>query len=185
MNYYNAKEINAPFLFGQDLAELILSNKKDSQPIVILCIGTDRATGDCLGPLIGTNLLLNHVQVTIYGTLIEPVHAVNLTMILDQIKHTHPDAFLIAIDACLGTKEHIGYITLEQGGLYPGESINKELPCVGDIAITGIVNRAMKSNFLILQCTRLHIVMNLANAISSGICFALKETMIGKELSII
>lgn len=27
-----------------------------NQPIVIFCIGTDRSTGDCLGPLIGTKI---------------------------------------------------------------------------------------------------------------------------------
>lgn len=175
MNYYNAKESNTSFLLGQDLTQLILSNRQECQPIVMLCIGTDRATGDCLGPLIGSNLLLHEVPINIYGTLTNPVHAMNLTETLDHIYATHQNPFLIAIDACLGTKEHIGYITLEEGGLYPGESIKKNLPYVGDISMTGIVNQAVHSNFFILQSTRLHIVMNLANIISNSISFAMQE----------
>lgn len=174
MNYYKATEQQTPILFGHDLREQILSLKHPSQPLIFLCIGTDRSTGDSLGPMIGTNLqgIVKHIPV--YGTLKEPVHAVNLNQCLSHINQTYKNPFLIAIDACLGTKEHIGYITLERGSLFPGESIQKELPSVGDLAITGIVNHAKHSNFFVLQSTRLHFVMQLAKVISMGISFALK-----------
>lgn len=48
-------------------------------PIILVCIGTDRSTGDALGPLVGTKL--EQVGITnfqVFGTLDEPVHALNL-----------------------------------------------------------------------------------------------------------
>lgn len=175
MNYYKVTEKQTPTLFGEDLKTQIRTMKQASQPIVFLCIGTDRSTGDCLGPMIGSHLQGIHPNISIYGTLKNPVHALNLSNYLSHIQENYQNPFLVAIDACLGTKEHIGYITLEQGSLFPGESIQKTLPCVGDLSITGIVNHARKSNFLVLQSTRLHLVMQLAMSISKGISFALQE----------
>ena len=54
--------------------------------VVIICIGTDRSTGDSLGPLIGTFLEEVGLQrFHLYGTLDEPVHAINLEEKLKQI----------------------------------------------------------------------------------------------------
>ena len=177
MKYYNANDKETPYQLGQDLSYLIRLYRKSSQPIIILCIGSDRVTGDCLGPLSGSHLVAENPNAFILGSLIEPVHAMNLNAILEQIQTLYENPFIIAIDACLGTPEHIGYITLEKGGLCPGESTNKKLPKVGDIAITGIVNRAVASSFLILQSTRLHTVVTLSNAICQGICFALEQAI--------
>ena len=49
---------------------------------------------------------------------------------------------MIAIDASLGQKKHLGYVTIGNGALYPGAGVQKNLPPVGDIHITGIVNTA-------------------------------------------
>ena len=46
------------------------------------------------------------------------------------------------MDASLGQKKHLGYVTIADGALYPGAAVQKELPPVGDIHITGIVNIA-------------------------------------------
>ena len=64
-----------------------------SQPAAIVCIGTDRSTGDSLGPLVGTMLqekTLSHFHV--YGTLEEPIHAVNLEEKINAIRSIHHDA---------------------------------------------------------------------------------------------
>src|SRR5690606_31826424 len=50
----------------------------------IVCVGTDRSTGDSLGPFIGSVLLRQKDKgfippsVSVYGTIHEPVHALNL-----------------------------------------------------------------------------------------------------------
>lgn len=44
---------------------------QENSRCVLACIGTDRATGDCLGPLVGTNL--KRLGYTVVGTLDEPL----------------------------------------------------------------------------------------------------------------
>ena len=65
----------------------------------------------------------------------------------------------MAIDASLGQKKHLGYVTIGNGALYPGAAVQKELPPVGDIHITGIVNTAGIMEQLTLQTTRLSTVI--------------------------
>ena len=141
--------------------------------LVFLCIGSDRVTGDCLGPYIG-HQLLEHLNtdthgVYVYGTLKSPVHALNLSRIYRQIKILHPEGLVIAVDASLGQKKHLGYVTIADGALYPGAAVQKELPPVGDIHITGIVNIAGVLEQLTLQTTRLSTVISLADTIRQGI----------------
>ena len=141
--------------------------------LVFLCIGSDRVTGDCLGPYIG-HQLLEHLNtdthgVYVYGTLKSPVHALNLSRISRQIKILHPEGLVIAVDASLGQKKHLGYVTIADGALYPGAAVQKELPPVGDIHITGIVNIAGVLEQLTLQTTRLYTVIPLADTLTQGI----------------
>ena len=60
-------------------------------------------------------------------------------------------------------------MTIANGALYPGAGVQKDLPPVGDIHITGIVNVSGMLEQLTLQTTRLSIVVQLADAISQGI----------------
>jgi len=147
-----------------------------SCPPVLLCIGSDRSTGDCLGPLIGYKLsdyLKEHNNITLYGTLSSPVHAGNLDSTLTMIKEKHPHAPVIAVDASLGNSAHVGYITLGAGSIRPGLGVQKDLPEAGDICVTGIVNFSGRLNQLCLQTTPLSTVMQLADCISFGIISAL------------
>lgn len=142
--------------------------------LVIVCIGTDRATGDSLGPLIGYKLSdLKLEQVTVYGTLDNPVHAKNLQEMLEQISAIHPHALVIAIDACLGSMQNVGCVSIGEGAIKPGAGVKKDLPPVGHLHITGIVNFSSLMNMVILQNTRLSVVMKMADAISSSIRYCL------------
>lgn len=147
----------------------------DARPIVILCIGTDRSTGDSLGPLVGTMLSRKKLEgITIYGTLDQPVHAVNLQETLDAVSDRFEHPYLIAIDACLGQFSSIGTIQIGDGPMKPGAGVNKELPPVGDIHITGIVNVGGFMEYLVLQNTRLSIVMGMAECITETIARCLR-----------
>lgn len=140
------------------------------RPIVIVCIGTDRSTGDSLGPLVGTLLeekRLNSFYV--YGTLEDPIHAVNLAEKLEDIKAKHFNPIIIAIDACLGRLKSVGFIQLADGPVKPGAGVNKELPSVGDYHITGIVNVSGFMEYFVLQNTRLNLVLKMAKVIANGI----------------
>ncbi|HYK72178.1 MAG TPA: spore protease YyaC [Pseudoneobacillus sp.] len=140
------------------------------RPIVFVCIGTDRSTGDSLGPLVGS--LLEEKGPSpfyVYGTLDEPIHAVNLEDKLKEIKQQHFYPFIIGIDACLGKLKSVGSIQLADGPVKPGAGVNKELPAVGDIHLTGIVNVSGFMEFFVLQNTRLNLVLKMAKTISEGI----------------
>lgn len=137
---------------------------------VIVCVGTDRSTGDALGPLTGTYLMdkkLKHM--TVYGTLHDPVHATNLEDYLSLINKQHKNAFIIAIDACLGKTSSVGQIIACEGALKPGAALNKPLPPVGDIHITGVVNISGFMEYSVLQNTRLSIVLEMAKKIANVI----------------
>jgi putative sporulation protein YyaC len=102
------------------------------------------------------------------GTLENPVHASNLPEYLRLIdKFKNP--FVIAIDACLGNIDSVGYINIGEGSIKPGAGVNKHLPAVGDLHVTGIVNVGGFMEYFVLQNTRLHIVMKMAKIISDGI----------------
>lgn len=144
---------------------------------VILCIGTDRSTGDCLGPLVGYKLssMLKYKNIFIYGTLENPVHAKNLHDVLNTIETKHNKPFIIAIDACLGSLDRIGCIIVGKGPIIPGAGVNKRLPKVGHMHIIGIVNVSGFAEYIMLQNTRLSLVMNMADIISHGIYIGLSK----------
>lgn len=148
------------------LSDLFASTQK--RPTVILCIGTDRSTGDALGPLIGTHLSrLNLPQLNVYGTLDEPVHATNLQESIQFIQQSFFNPFIIAIDACLGRMDSIGCITLADGPLKPGAGVHKQLPEVGEAHITGVVNVGGLMEYMVLQNTRLNLVWRMSESIST------------------
>lgn len=168
--YFNTKEKYAIQHFSKELEQLILQKNPRLGTIVILCIGTDRATGDCLGPIVGYKMKtfsLNNV--IIYGTLAEPIHAKNIEETIISIENLYHHPFIIAIDACLGKTNHIGMINLGEGSLTPGSGVNKILPPVGDIYITGIVNFSGFMDMMVLQNTRLNVVMEMADFIVAGL----------------
>lgn len=180
--YFNTKERHSVHEFSQALFALLEKNLYTGRQVILLCIGSDRATGDSLGPIVGYKLSkLHQKNLVLYGTLENPVHAKNLHETIRYIKKTYDDAFIIAIDASLGKMNHIGYITLGEGPLLPGAGVDKALPPVGDIFITGIVNFSGVLDHMLLQTTRLNVVMILADFICNGInyCFyKLQRTLV-------
>ncbi|NLZ38406.1 MAG: spore protease YyaC [Firmicutes bacterium] len=159
------------------LQSLLAQQYRQGQQLVVLCIGTDRSTGDALGPFIGTQLeRLALSDIVVLGTLEEPVHAINLEETIASIHKNYVDNFIIAIDACLGQAESIGMIDIGLGPVKPGAGVSKKLPAVGNIYINGIVNVGGFLEYYVLQNTRLNIVIKLAEAIIRGLYLALTES---------
>lgn len=172
----------SPFLLRDILSNEISAIHKENRSIIFLCIGTDRSTGDSLGPLVGDKLkFLVRDRVHIYGNLEYPVHAKNLQDTLDEISLLHPNPFIIAIDACLGTLQNVGKIIVDDKPLCPGAAMNKDLPKVGHLSITGVVNISGALEFMVLQNTRLFTVMQLAEVISKGIYHSVLKSIGGKR----
>lgn len=186
--YFNSTEQNSAYEMGLALSILIQKHVLYDKNIVFLCIGSDRATGDCLGPIIGYKLskYIKQPNFHIYGTLEQPVHAKNLKDTVTMIYQKHDDAFIIAIDASLGKSDHIGYITLGEGPLKPGAGVDKDLPAVGDLFITGIVNFSGLLDHMLLQTTRLNVVMSMADQICLAInyCLSHLKSQVLKEVTI-
>lgn len=138
-----------------------------SNKIIFLCVGSDRSTGDSLGPLVGTMLKEKNIPFPVYGTLEEPVHALNLKKVLKDIHKTYEEPFIFGIDACLGDESQIGYIFLKEGPFIPGNAVNKVLPSVGNYHMKAIVNYLDPfSSVQSLNNTRLYTVTILAEIIT-------------------
>lgn len=174
IQYFNPDDRQALIRFTKSLRNLLEKHFSTERDIVLVCIGSDRATGDCLGPIVGHKLksyerFLKKISFHLYGTLEKPIHAKNLEATINFIQLYHPDSLIIAVDASLGVMEHVGYITLSEGSLTPGVGVDKNLPAIGDICITGIVNLSGFGGQMLLQTTHLHLVMQLADFISTGL----------------
>lgn len=181
--HINSKSRYASSEVSYLLKKCILHHPKKWSELVFLCIGSDKITGDSLGPYIGYKLTQHAAHnFSVYGTLSTPVHALNLARTISQIKKKHPDALVIAIDASLGQKKHLGYVTIGNGALYPGAGVQKELPPVGDIYITGIVNVSGMMEQFTLQTTSLSTVITLADTITQGILNILRPAQSKRTL---
>ncbi|MFZ5986200.1 MAG: spore protease YyaC [Bacillota bacterium] len=171
-------DINSDWAFKKftDTLYMLIHNslKNGHRSVVFVCIGTDRSTGDSLGPLIGYKMNdLSYKNVYVHGSLDEPVHAKNIDKVMERISTCYDRPFVVAIDACLGKMDHVGFITVGEGSIKPGSGVKKDLAPVGDMYITGIVNFGGFMDYLILQNTRLSIVMKMADVISMGIRYVL------------
>lgn len=179
----DSRENNSIIQLRDILCNELYPVMKDDRPIVFLCIGTDRSTGDSLGPLIGDKLkFLVRDRIYLYGNLEYPVHAKNLAETISEINLTYTNPFIVAIDACLGSIQNIGKIFVERKPLTPGAAMNKDLPAVGNLSITGIVNISGTLEFMVLQNTRLYTVMSLADVISKGIYHFVLKSVGGRKI---
>ena len=66
-------------ILGKAIASHLASLCPTPSPVTVVCVGSDRSTGDALGPLVGTHLSrIAHPRLLVHGTLENPVHAANL-----------------------------------------------------------------------------------------------------------
>ncbi len=142
-----------------------------NKPPVVVCIGSDLAVGDSLGPITGSMLKYKTqgLGVFIYGTLSAPVTAKEVKYIKAFLKETHPSSQIIAVDAAVGAEGDIGLIKLINAPLYPGAGANKKLGAVGDISIMGIVAEKSVANYGLLNTTRLNLVYSMSEIISDAL----------------
>jgi len=150
----------------KNLLNSLTSLSIDYHEMVVVCVGTDRVSGDSLGPMVGTFLLEECRYANVYGTLDKPVHAQNLDVTIEKINRLHADAFVIAIDACLGRAMNVEKITFARKPLKPGTGVSKTLPEVGNVNIQGIVNIAGFMPQMVIQNTRMNTIYNMAKVIS-------------------
>lgn len=147
---------------------------------VYVCIGTDRSTGDALGPLVGDRLKILGYKA--YGTTKDLIHARNLERKMQEIKSKHPHSTIVAIDASLGRSERVGVISVSEGPLKPGAGVGKNLQPVGDCHISGVVNVAGFMEYIVLANTPLSRVLDMAKKIVRIINIATAEPLVATTL---
>ena len=147
------------------------------KPPVIVCIGSDLAIGDSLGPITGSMLKYKTqgLGVFLYGTLASPVTAKEIKYLRAFLKETHAGSQIIAIDAAVGAEGDIGLIKLTDTPLLPGAGANKKLGAVGDISVMGIVAEKSVANYGLLNTTRLNLVYSMSEVISDSLSTLLWE----------
>ncbi|WP_028550099.1 spore protease YyaC [Paenibacillus sp. UNC451MF] len=156
---------------GGELAEFLSTIRQpelDAEKILFLCIGTDRSTGDALGPLVGT-MLVEAGYPYVMGTLEAPLDASNM---IERLARIPTEQKVVAIDACLGQPASVASYQVSNQPMEPGKSLGKQLPAVGDYSIAGIVNVDGGQKYSTLQSTSLYRVMVMAKEIVAAIRIA-------------
>ncbi len=155
------------------LGKLIEENTRP----VIVCIGSDLAIGDSLGPVVGTMLekKIKPSDAYLYGTLRRPVTAKEIKYLKEFLARTHPRSKVIAVDAAVGDDSEVGLIKLSDLPLRPGAGANKRLGSVGDVSILGIIAKKSAFSYAQLNLTRLNTVFSMADMISSAVANFLSD----------
>lgn len=176
LNYEKIEDINIKEKFINDFNYIFnkLRNQKEYSEITFLCVGTDRITGDCFGPLVGSRLIeqlkdYNYSNINVYGSLKENLSYKNINKIIEKI---NKKTITIVIDAALSKEENIGKIFVSNSKTILGKGLEKNKIEIGDISIKSVVakdHKIAKCNFKALQNISLNGVMTLANIVSEGI----------------
>ena len=141
------------------------------KPPVIVCIGSDLAIGDSLGPITGSMLKYKTqgLGVFVYGTLATPVTAKEIKYLRTFLRETHAGSQVIAVDAAVGAEGDIGLVKICDTPLLPGAGANKKLGEIGDISVIGIVAERSLANYGLLNTTRLNLVYTMSELISDAL----------------
>lgn len=147
---------------------------------VILCIGSTKLSGDSLGPKVGALLSDKGLPYPIFGTMKDPVHALNIENTYRVIKSSYPDSPILAVDAGIAaSRNKLGHILVTTKPLVPGTGVGKNLMPVGSISITGFVCIAYNnpSHCISLANADHKLVNNMASIIAGSILMAHNQRM--------
>ncbi len=159
----------------KEMIETLKDFIKTNEEVIIVNIGSDRCIGDSVAPLVGTILQENDCPLKVYGTIENPIHALNIGNKLKEIKKLHPNAKVIGIDACLGDIEDIGEIHLRDYPIKPGKGVGKDLQSVGDMSIIGITDEADNNVLFTNRNIRLDLVYKISSLIAEIIMKSCKS----------
>ncbi|AUG59050.1 spore protease YyaC [Acetivibrio saccincola] len=166
--HFTTNDKMCQFKLNKAILAMTSDIKKRYNRIAVVGIGSDRATGDSFGPLVGHMLSKYRVyDFDVYGTISDPVHAKNIEETIKSIDHSN--TLVIAVDASVGSPEHIGHIVLSNQPIKPGNGVGKNLPPVGDISISAVVAVAGFLPLIMLQNTSLGMVYKMAEITANSI----------------
>lgn len=182
----NKKVLASAHYYGNDYLSVLSEgmgclgiSDLDWKDIIFLCVGTSRSLGDRVGPLVGESL--KSKGFTVYGTMDDQVHALNISDVYEQIKREYPDRFIFCVDACVTEfPEKVGLISLVSSPLRPGTGVGKELGSYGDCCISGVTLCRVEDDFE--TNVLLHLVgIGLVKSISEKIVEVISLYFCGSE----
>lgn len=121
----------------KEIMNKISEERIKAKNIVLVCVGTDKHLIDSFGPLVGEMIKdKEYKNITCYGNLNKPIHALNLTEIFKDIKLKHCNDLIIGIDACISYKKYeTSSLLYDYTALCPGKGVGKKLDTIGDMRI--------------------------------------------------
>ena len=143
---------------------------------VVVCIGSDRVSGDMLGPLVGSALRDEYrLPCPVYGWVGGSVNGVNLEEYLAMVGERHAGSMVIAVDAALGKEEDVGKVRLKRGGIKAGGALERKGGKIGDLGVIGVVagERPPSEVYAALLAVPFSLVESLAERIAALIHAAL------------
>ncbi len=168
---YNSKNKELSLKMGLDLAYLI---RNEIEPVVFMCVGSDKVVGDSLAPIVGEYLTKKFkIKAYVYGTLKNPITAQNVVSAYNFIKIRHAKSKIIMIDATLSDVEKINFVKLENNGIIPAGYFKNGNKIMGDISILGVVGSNILTEQTFVSGVRINLVVGIAFFIATAINFAI------------
>ena len=110
--------------------------------LLFLCIGSEKISGDCIGPIVGTLLKEKYkIPYPVFGTEENSVNGKNVSEYVRLIKEYFPAHKIIAVDAAVGEEKDLWTLKYRVGGVRAGGAINADSEYVGEVGILAVVGR--------------------------------------------
>lgn len=139
------------------------------QKPVILCVGTQKVSGDMLGPMVGSILTEKYnINSYVYGTLNNPVNGLNIEEYISFIKKIHSKSLIITVDAAMGLKNEVGLVKLKKDGIVAGAAFGRKKKTIG-IGLVGVVAEKDDNPINKLMTVKVSFVECLAEKIATVI----------------
>jgi len=142
---------------------------------VIVCVGTDKISGDSLGPMVGSILRSRHVPCPVFGVEGCTVNGVNLDRYRDFLARYYPGVPVVAVDAALGDASEVGQIRYRLGGVFAGGALGRRCAGLGNLAVLGVVGPKGEDALSTLLEVPLSAVERLAYRIADKLTEVLDE----------
>ena len=140
--------------------------------IIILCVGTNKLVGDCVGPIVGNKLarlLKQSNNIIIYGNMKSTLNSKNARLIINKIFKDYSNPFIITIDAALGQKELINKVIINTGNIQIGNSIGHNISYFSHInikAVVGEYKQTIEENIYTLKNVNRNKINKVSNQIT-------------------
>lgn len=158
-NYSNQDSLN----LQNHLSNIINNNT------IFFCVGTDKFIFDCIGPLTGSILKYNIPDLNVFGTLKNPITALNLNDSYNYVINNFPNNNILVIDAAISDSKLNKTILYNEPASPAFGSIGK----IGTHKIISYTNK--KSDFNPFNNNnRLYDASKISNFIASSIINTIK-----------